>query len=49
MSEMNTGKIVQVIGPVVDVEFDPDKLPEIMSALLVSNAGIDDTADNLVI
>ena len=49
MSEMNVGKIVQVIGPVVDVEFDPDKLPEIMSALLVSNKGISDEADNLVI
>jgi F-type H+-transporting ATPase subunit beta len=32
---MNTGKIVQVIGPVVDVEFDPGKLPAIYSALEV--------------
>src|SRR5574341_310483 len=32
---MNAGKIVQVIGPVVDVEFDPGKLPPIYSALEV--------------
>ena len=31
---MNKGKIVQVIGPVVDVEF-PDKLPRIFNALTV--------------
>src|SRR3954451_8963510 len=31
---MNTGKIVQVFGPVVDVEF-PEKLPHIYSALTV--------------
>ncbi len=49
MSEFNTGKIIQVIGPVVDVEFEPDKLPEIISALLVSNKGISDEEDNLVI
>ena len=33
---MNTGKIVQVIGPVVDVEFEPGKLPAIYSALEVA-------------
>ncbi|MCZ7626814.1 MAG: F0F1 ATP synthase subunit beta [Candidatus Methylomirabilota bacterium] len=32
---MNTGKIVQVIGPVVDVEFEPGKLPAIYNALEV--------------
>jgi len=32
---MNKGKIVQVIGPVVDVEFEPGKLPAIYNALLV--------------
>lgn len=38
---MNIGKVVQIIGPVVDVQFDPDKLPAIYNALeierLVSN------------
>ncbi|HJV54552.1 MAG TPA: hypothetical protein VJ971_01195, partial [Methylomirabilota bacterium] len=33
--DMNQGKIVQVIGPVVDVEFEPGKLPPIYSALEV--------------
>ncbi len=29
----NVGKVVQVIGPVLDVEFDPEHLPEIYNAL----------------
>lgn len=33
---MNIGKIVQVMGPVVDVEFAPDQLPEIYSAITVT-------------
>jgi len=32
---MSTGKIVQVIGPVVDVQFEPGRLPGIYNALLV--------------
>jgi F-type H+/Na+-transporting ATPase subunit beta len=39
---MNTGKIVQVIGPVVDVEFEPGKLPAIYNALEVVGAGSTD-------
>ncbi len=39
---MNTGKIVQVIGPVVDVEFEPGKLPGIYHALEVTGAGSTD-------
>jgi len=46
---MESGKIVQVTGPVVDVEFPPGGLPEIYTALRVTNAGIDDRADNLVL
>ena len=49
MSDLKNGKIVSVVGPVVDVEFDADSLPEIMDALLITNPGIDDTADNLVV
>ena len=44
----STGRITPVIGPVVDVEFQGG-LPEINTALLVSNAGIDSSADNLTI
>ena len=32
---MSTGRIVQVIGPVVDVEFEPGRLPSIYNALIV--------------
>jgi F-type H+/Na+-transporting ATPase subunit beta len=32
---MSNGKIVQVIGPVVDVEFEPGRLPSIYNALIV--------------
>lgn len=36
---MEKGKIVQVLGPVVDVQFDCDKLPGIKEALTVENHG----------
>ena len=37
------------MGPVVDVEFPPKALPEIFTALRVSNASIDEREDNLVL
>jgi F-type H+-transporting ATPase subunit beta len=43
------GKVLQVTGPVVDVEFPPGALPEIYSALRVTNPSIDDRGDNLVL
>ena len=46
---METGKIVQVMGPVVDVEFPPGGLPEIYTALRTTNRAINDAADNLVV
>jgi F-type H+-transporting ATPase subunit beta len=39
---MSQGKIVQIIGPVVDVEFEPGKLPAIYNALEVPGAGSTD-------
>src|SRR4051812_47802494 len=33
---MNSGKVVQVIGPVVDAEFETGKLPAIYNALTVT-------------
>jgi len=45
----NVGKIRQVIGPVVDVEFAPGKLPAIYNALKVTNPSISGVADNLVL
>jgi F-type H+-transporting ATPase subunit beta len=35
----NTGRVVQVIGPVIDVEFEPDALPEIYNALRIEAPG----------
>ncbi len=45
----NVGKVAQVIGPVVDVEFEPGQLPNILNGLLVSNPAISDKEDNLYI
>ena len=45
----NIGKISQVIGAVVDVAFEPGKLPLIYNALRVTNPSIDDRPDNLVL
>src|SRR3990172_6165522 len=43
------GKLIQVMGPVVDVEFPPGSLPEIYTALRVSNPSIDAREGNLVL
>jgi F-type H+-transporting ATPase subunit beta len=45
----NIGKIVQVMGPVVDVEFEQGKLPTIYTALAISNPAINDEPDNLIV
>ncbi len=46
---MNRGTIVQVIGPVVDVAFAGGELPEIGTALKISNPAISDKAENLTV
>jgi len=46
---MNTGKVVQVIGPVIDVEFEEGNLPNIMNALKITNPTINNEEDNLVV
>ncbi len=48
-TNVQSGKITQVIGPVVDVEFPPGALPDIYTALSVTNPAIDARTDNLVI
>lgn len=45
----NIGKITQVIGPVVDVEFAQGMLPSIYTALLITNSAISEEPDNLVV
>ena len=48
-STFATGKITQVIGPVVDVEFPAGALPKILNALKVTNPAISNAADNLTL
>ena len=43
------GRVVQVIGPVVDVAFDDGALPEILHAVQVTNPSIDDLEWNLTL
>lgn len=45
----NIGKIAQVIGPVVDVEFEPGQLPNLLNGLLVTNPAISNEEGNLII
>ena len=46
---MNPGRIVQVMGPAIDVEFPEGELPEIYTALTLTNPAIDERQDNLVL
>ncbi|MCC7541276.1 MAG: F0F1 ATP synthase subunit beta [Deltaproteobacteria bacterium] len=48
-TSVSSGKISQVIGPVVDVEFPPGQLPTILTALRVTNPSISDKKGNLVL
>ncbi|MBX7099266.1 MAG: F0F1 ATP synthase subunit beta [Myxococcaceae bacterium] len=50
MSATNiAGRITQVLGPVIDVEFPPGGLPEVFTALKVTNPAISKEADNLTV
>jgi F-type H+-transporting ATPase subunit beta len=46
---MTQGKITQVLGAVVDVEFSDGSLPPIYNALKITNPAISDTPWNLVV
>src|SRR4029079_17179307 len=37
-TEKSIGRVVQVIGPVLDVEFEPEHLPEIYNALVIEDS-----------
>ncbi len=47
--EQVTGKVVQVMGPVVDVEFPEGKIPAIFNALTLKNQAISEDDDNLTL
>jgi F-type H+/Na+-transporting ATPase subunit beta len=46
---MENGTIVQVMGPVVDIRFPPGQLPDIFTALEISNHAISDEEWNLIV
>jgi F-type H+/Na+-transporting ATPase subunit beta len=48
-TEGSVGKVTQVIGPVVDLEFPEGKLPSIFNAIRITNPAIDDRQENLVV
>jgi F-type H+-transporting ATPase subunit beta len=37
---MSNGKIIQIIGAVIDVEFSEGNIPSIYNALIVSETGL---------
>ena len=43
------GKVTQVLGPVVDVEFPPGGLPEVYTALKLTNPTISTEPNNLTL
>ena len=45
----HVGRITQVIGPVVDVEFTTGSLPEVYTALKITNPAIDERQENLTV
>jgi F-type H+/Na+-transporting ATPase subunit beta len=45
---MNKGKIIQVIGPVVDVEFSEGQLPEILNSLKIPRKSIEGENEELI-
>ncbi|MGI9554111.1 MAG: F0F1 ATP synthase subunit beta, partial [Thermodesulfobacteriota bacterium] len=45
----NYGKVVQVMGPVVDVEFKDSELPTIFTAIKVTNSTLNDEDWNLIL
>jgi F-type H+-transporting ATPase subunit beta len=49
MSTQNVGRITQVIGPVLDVEFESGKLPPIFNALKITNPALGDEPGNLIV
>jgi len=46
---MNEGKIVQIIGPVVDIDFSGGKLPEIMNAVRIPRKSVEGVDEDLIV
>ncbi len=48
MADKHIGHVVQVIGPVLDVEFDPEHLPEIYNALTITKTSDSGESETMV-
>jgi len=46
---MNEGKIIQIIGPVVDIDFSGGKLPEIMNAVRIPRKNVEGIDEDLIV
>ena len=48
MSELK-GKIIQIIGPVVDIEFDGGHLPKIFNAIRIPRTSTEGKKEDLIV
>ena len=48
-SVQSVGRVTQILGPVVDVEFPPGGLPEVYTALKLTNPTLSKDPDNLTV
>ncbi len=46
---MTEGKIIQVIGPVIDIDFSDGTLPQILNALVISRTNVEGQQEDLVV
>lgn len=46
---MNEGKITQVIGPVIDIDFTGSNLPNLLNAILIPRTNIEGVTEELVV
>jgi F-type H+-transporting ATPase subunit beta len=46
---MNEGKIIQIIGPVIDIDFSGGKLPEIMNAVRIPRKNVEGIDEDLIV
>lgn len=45
MADKNIGKIIQIIGPVLDIRFDEDNLPRLLNAINIKGNGVEVVAE----
>ena len=40
MMDKNVGKVIQIIGPVLDIRFDSGALPDLLSAIEIEHESV---------